>query len=187
MALCGVTGQASAQATDGDPKRWFVEGQLHSTFVSALLDLEPLQLSFGAAVRVARRRADLGWYLSLDTTWWATTELDESSEDVFDGEPQGIAALSLGIEHPYFHGRMRFMFDAGVSVMLRETTLDRRGRVGIVTSFRPVGIRIPLTSRRTLVIDPLSLSLLIPDTTGIPLLLIQFRTVFALEFGVVAP
>lgn len=185
--MVGLPGHASGQGTGDDPKRWFVEGQLHSTFVSALLDRQPLQLSFGAAVRVARRRASLGWYLSLDTTWWASTEFDESSDAVFDGEPQGIAALSLGIEHPYFHGRMRFMFEAGVSVMLRETTLDSRGRVGLVSSFRPVGIRIPLTRDRTLVVDPLSLSLLLPDTTGIPLLLIQFRTVLSLELGVGTP
>lgn len=180
----GVASAASAQPEEADEPRWYVDVQLHSTFLSALLDEQPLQMSYGVSSRVARRNSQVGWYLGLDTTWWPSLQLDTSSEEVFDGAAQGIVALFAGIEHPYFDERMRFLFDIGGSVMLRDTRLDDRGRLGIVTSFRPVGIRIPFGDRRALVIDPLSFTLLLPDLSGIPLLLFQFRTVVSVEFGV---
>lgn len=185
LIVVAVSSSASAQPEATDPPRWFVDVQIHSTFLSALLDEEPLQMSYGVSGRVVRRNSRVGWYLSLDTTWWPSLQLDtDSEEEVFDGAAQGIVALTAGIEHPYFGDRMRFLFDAGLSLMLRDTRLDDRGRVGTLASFRPVGIRVPFGDRRALVIDPLSFTLLLPDLTGIPLLLFQFRTVISVEFGV---
>ena len=164
-------------------KRWFVDGELHSTSISGILDAEPLQMSYGVSARAVRRKSALGCSVGLDTTWWGSPEVDDDDPYAdLEGTPQGIVALSLGVERLYFQGRMRFLWDAGASVLLRETDLESRGRVGVVTSFRPVGIR--LGRRSPVVIDPLSFSLLIPEVSGIPLVLIQFRTVFAVELGV---
>ncbi len=184
LIVLAVAAPTSARADEPDPHRWFVDVQVHSTFISALLDEEPVQMSYGVSGRVARRNSRVGWYLSLDNTWWPSLQLDTGSEEVFDGSLQGIIALTAGIEHPYFDERMRFLFDAGVSVMLRNTRLDDRGRVGTLVNFRPVGIRIPFPQRRALIIDPLSFTMLLPDLTGIPLLIFQFRTVVTVEFGV---
>lgn len=184
---------AEAQSTDAslaldeateaefEPSYW-VGAQVHAVFISALLDKEPLQLSAGFAVTGGVDFERAGLTLVLENTWFPEAELAVDSEDTFEGVAQGVLALLVGFDVHYASDRLRFELAVGPTLLLRNTLVDQAGTIGFGFESRPVGIRIPLPSSKTLVVDPLSFSMLIPDFSGIPLLLIQVRTTVTVEF-----
>ena len=69
--------------------------------------------------------------------------------------------------------------------MLYETALDDPGTTGLFFDIRPTGVRWPVGKGYVLVLDPLTFTVEAPALGGIPLVQIQYRTVFALEYGLV--
>lgn len=175
----------AAPVSQEEPRAsYWVGGQLHAVFVSALLDWEELQLSGGVGITggVHFRRA--GLTLAVENSWFPEPTLAEDSGETFVGEMQGLVAVLVGVDLRYASEHLRLRISAGPTMLLRSSLVDRAGTVGIAFEARPAGIRIPLRGARTLVVDPLSFSMAIPDFSGIPLLLLQFRTTLSIEFDV---
>lgn len=180
LLLMLQTGLAQADEPD---RSWWVAPQLHLTAVSAIVQGDALGLSAGVGASAGHRWGPTGLLLHLETTWWGEALLAEpGGEDVFTGVAQGALALGVGVERLYADRGMRFMLSAGPTLMLRNTLIDSAGTVGIWGEIRPAGIRVSLPAKRTMVIDVLSFALLLPDLSGIPLLLLQFRTTVSVEF-----
>lgn len=181
-----VESPSSPVSHDGEeseftPNYW-AGAQIHAVFLSALLDKEPLQLSAGFAVTGGIDFERAGLTLALENTWFPEAELAVDSEETFEGVAQGLLALLVGFDVHYASDRLRFQLAAGPTLLLRNTLVDQAGTIGFGIESRPVGIRIPLPRSKTLVVDPLSFSLFIPDFSGIPLLLVQVRTTVSIEF-----
>jgi hypothetical protein len=178
----GATSGATSGAEDEFRPSYWVGAQLHAHFLSALLDKEPLQLSAGFALTGGIEFERAGITLVLENTWFPEAELALDSDDTFEGVAQGVLALLVGFDVRYASDRLRFQLAAGPTLLLRNTLVDEAGTIGLGFESRPVGIRVPLPRFKTLVVDPLAFSMLIPDFSGIPLLLVQVRTTVTLEF-----
>jgi hypothetical protein len=173
---------ATSAAEDEFRPSYWVGAQLHAHFLSALLDKEPLQLGAGFALTGGIEFERAGLTLVLENTWFPEAELDVDAEETFEGVAQGVLALLVGFDVRYASDRLRFQLAAGPTLLLRNTLVDEAGTIGLGFESRPVGIRVPLPRFKTLVVDPLAFSMLIPDFSGIPLLLVQVRTTVTIEF-----
>lgn len=178
----GVSGAAASETEAEFQPSYWLGAQVHAVFLSALLDKEPLQLSAGFALTGGIEFERAGLTLVLENTWFPEAELAEDSEETFSAVTQGLLALLVGFDVHYAAERMRFQMAAGPTLLLRNTLVDSAGTIGFGVETRPMGIRVPLPQSKTLVVDPLSFSLMVPDLSGIPLLLVQVRTTVTIEF-----
>lgn len=175
--------QGSSASEARAKPHWWVAGEAFASFLSAAIDREKLILSGGYGALAGRRYDDLGLVFQLENVWWSEALLDEESDDVFRGVPQGALAVAIGIERIFANNRMRFMATAGPTVLLRNTLLDSAGTVGFWFDVRVAGIRLTTpASKVRVVVDPLSLTTLLPDLSGIPLVLFHFRSTVTVEF-----
>ncbi len=94
----------------------------------------------------------------------------------------GTLSVGLGGELRYADGFVRTSLAVGPSVLLFDTLLDRAERVGLFVDVRPVGLRWKVNDRFTLGLDPFHLVLLAPVLTQIPLVRVQYRLSFSVEF-----
>ena len=175
--------QGAPTPPEGSSDGWWVAGEVHSAFLSDIAVASADDFAFGLGVRGGQRPPGytFGWVLVLDNTWWVQPTLDAADEDdVFTGTMQGMLALGVGIEDLYFDRHMRLAFAIGPTLLLRDTALDDAGTMGYFADLRPAGIRFDAFGL-SWVLDPLSLMIALPDTSGIPLVLIHFNTVLAVE------
>jgi hypothetical protein len=168
------------------PPVW-VSGGLHSAFLSDLVDGSWQGLTFGVELKLGYRGSwvrGVGGFVQLDVAHWfgpeATT--DDASRP-FAAALQVALNVGVGVDVVYFGERMRGAFSVGPSVLLRDNSVGHAGAVGFFVDMRPAGVRVTLPRGATLVIDPLTLTMLMPDLGAIPLLQIEYRTVLAIEFG----
>jgi hypothetical protein len=88
--------------------------------------------------------------------------------------------LGLGLRLDQGGGRVRSSVAAGGSWLVVPTDVDNAPSVGLFVDVRPVGFVWPLGRGARIGVFPLSLTLVMPVVTGIPLISIQYRaTVFA--------
>lgn len=183
-ALAQADATAGAETGSERPVRWWGGGQLHSAFVSDAAVGRGDDFAFGVAASAGHRPGggSYGYALHFANTWWVEPQLGSSdSEDVFDSTLQGMIALGVGVEDLYFDRHMRLGVSIGPTLLLRDTKVDQAGTVGGFVDFRPVGIRFRAFGLAW-TIDPLSLMVAVPDTNGIPLVLVHYNTVLAAEF-----
>ena len=182
---CAETNEsAEVDLDEGREAYWWISGQLHSAILSDIVDRSSNDLTFGEAITVGRRwPSGMGGFLQLDVTSWNEAVLSEGIDDPFDKEYQTSVNLAIGVEKLWLNNRVRSSFAAGATMVMRRTRLDIPGTIGGWIDFRPVGLRFVLSSRIALAIDPLTLTVLLPVTSGIPLILIHFRTAVAIEFN----
>lgn len=167
---------------DRQGAEYWVGGQFHAFYLTAMFDREPIQLSMGLGANFGIRGPRAGLMVTLENTWFAVPEADDDPNEAFRGVAQGVVALLVGFEVLYAQDRLRFHMAAGPSVLLRNGAVDEAGTVGIAIDMRPVGIRVPIGGNRTVSIDPLGFTVLLADPSGIPNVRFQFRTTVSLEF-----
>ena len=95
----------------------------------------------------------------------------------------GAFNIGLGGEYLYFARRMRTALYIGPSVLLFDTGIDEAGTTGIYLDVRPTGIRWRLHDQVLVQFDPLTFTIVAPSLSGIPLVVIEYRTALAVEFS----
>ncbi len=199
-ALCPeLDGTAHAQTTqnaamvDEEPSAWWLSAQLHGAFLSDIVSGSDTDLALGAAVRVGYRWPELGFGLSLqvDNAWWGEPVIrglgddeEDDPEDVFESEIQSSLNFAVGIEMMFLNGHILSSLAFGPTILLRDATVDTPGTVGVWAELRTITLRIDATERLKVIIDPITFTLLLPDLSGIPLLLIHFRTMVGVEWRI---
>ena len=68
-------------------------------------------------------------------------------------------------------------------MVLKGTELDEPGNMGFFADIKPGGFRFLVGDAMRLTFDPISLAVVLPDASGIPLVDIQYRSSLSLEFG----
>ncbi|MGV3625632.1 MAG: hypothetical protein ACO1OB_32780 [Archangium sp.] len=135
-----------------------------------------LGISFGGALRGGIRNDRWGLFLHVENDVWGGTNYDA-------GLVPGVVNVGLGGEHRFANGLIRTAVAFGTSTLVFDTVLDKAGSTGLFLDVRPLGIRWQLGhSKFTFGIDPIGLTFMMPVLSGLPLVRIQFRTSFMLEF-----
>jgi hypothetical protein len=129
-------------------------------------------------VHAARRGQRFGLALQAEhCVWWGYWQAHHVSAHSFQA--------AVGGEAFFIGGRLVSALYAGISTLLFNTVLDDAGTTGLFFDIRPLGYRFPLrTSRWTVILHPLQLTLLAPVMTGLPLLQVQYRTSLELEYRI---
>ena len=89
--------------------------------------------------------------------------------------------LGAGVEGLFMDRRVRASLSLGASVLARDNPIDRAGHVGPYFDLRPGGYRLRLGGGLYLLLEPLTLHLIVPVLEGIPLAVVQYRSVLTLE------
>lgn len=135
-----------------------------------------LGISFGGALRGGIRNDRWGLFLHVENDVWGGTNYDA-------GLVPGVVNVGLGGEHRFANGLIRTAVAFGTSTLVFDTVLDKAGSTGLFLDVRPLGIRWQIgKSNFTFGIDPIGLTFMMPVLSGLPLVRIQFRTSFMLEF-----
>lgn len=122
--------------------------------------------------------------IRVDGQWTFLLELDWNPWLSLEGPAVRSGALNIGVgvEHIYQDGLLRSALFIGTSTLLYETALDQPGATGAFIDIVPISVRIPLERDVvTLRLDPVSMHLLAPVLSGIPLIRYEFRHVLSLE------
>lgn len=94
----------------------------------------------------------------------------------------GVLNIGVGVEHLYAGGLLRSAFFVGTSTLLYDTALDSPGTTGLFIDLVPLSVRLPIVANHlTLRVDPVSVHLIAPVLSGIPLIRYEYRHVISLE------
>jgi hypothetical protein len=173
-------GAARAEPVDGgaqvapDPRAqpWYVSGQLGAILLG--------RSSAGSGWRVGRAVAA---GLAAGRRWGALDTFVVGSRPDGSHDLSLTVNLGLGGGASYAGGFLRTTLAGGVSWLAVPTDVDRAGSAGIFVGVYPVGYRWPLSRTWVLGVQPLSLTVVMPVLTGIPLIEIEFRTSLAMEYA----
>ena len=100
---------------------------------------------------------------------------------------QGAFNIGIGGEYLYFGRRMRSGINVGPSILLFDTGIDPAGTTGLFLDVRPAGLRWRLHDNVLIQFDPLTFTVVAPALSGIPLVVIEYRTALAFEFSLITP
>jgi hypothetical protein len=102
---------------------------------------------------------------------------------VLGGKRQIAMATNIGFGGEYLAagGLLRTSLAFGPSILTIPTSVDSGASVGFFVDLRPLGLRFDLGAGWLFGVDPLSLTLLMPELSGIPLVELEFRTSAYLE------
>ena len=155
---------------------WFVAVDGSISLFSDSTERSVLGNAFGYGVDVGGRWGIWGGYVHVEHNLWISNEL---STQVTNG------ALNIGVggEYHWHEGRGRTSLAAGPSVLLFDTLLADAGETGFFLDLRPTGLRFDVGDDLTITTDPLTFTVVAPVLSGIPLVVIQYRSVITLEFG----
>ena len=105
--------------------------------------------------------------------------MPQSSQDRFRA---GALSLAVGGEYRFLSGRVRSALALGVSRLLFETALDEPGSMGLFAELSPLGLRWPVARNVVVRLDPVSMAVVAPALSGIPLILLEYRHTAAIEW-----
>lgn len=157
--------------------RWSIAPDLAVTpYSDAGAETADVLRGLALGVHGTRRWARWGLGLGLEATSWKNTDA-RGNDDVF-------VALHAGLEGEVLSagGRVRTRVGGGLAVLLEGTTLDSAGATGFYLDLRPAGVRWSL-AELIVGLDPVTLSVTVPDAGGIPLVDVQYRFCLYAEFG----
>lgn len=146
----------------------------HGTFFNTGSGVPLIGFNFGWAVRGGARFGAWGAFVHAEQSLWQGTEYAAHVVP-------GTFNAALGAEHRFARGLVRSSLALGVSVLLFDTPIDRRGTAGLFVDVRPLGLRWQLDRNFGIGVDPISLAIAAPVLSGIPLVRVQFRTTLVLE------
>ena len=121
-----------------------------------------------------------GWgrwraFVQAESTFWNEKFGDEE-------EIKGALNVGVGGEVLYGGGFVRTSLSAGPSILLFASDVDEGGEVGMFVDVRPAGLRWALGEGFGIGLDPISLALVMPVLSGIPLVELQYRTTVVGEY-----
>jgi hypothetical protein len=165
-------------ATPGIPKNeWVIAPELSISNVSESPDERSFVRSIAPAVRSGYRWGKWGVGGVVEANFFR-------QKNLADGDDH-FAALLVGVDGEVLaaNGWIRSRVGGGLAVVLSGTELDEPGKTGFYADIKPGGIRFVVGDAMRLTFDPLSMAILVPDASGIPLVDIQYRSTLSLEFG----
>ncbi len=123
------------------------------------------------------RFLSFGFYVQIEYNSW---------EDIYDEDNiiQNAFNFGMGGEFIYFKQRARSSLSLGGAIKLNDNALQESGNIGIYFDIRPVGILFHISDFINIVFDPLSLNIEAPVLKGVPLIVIEFRTIIGVEFKI---
>lgn len=175
-ALPGAHELSPAPPPEGaSPAHTWGSIEVHGSFLSDVADRSQIQNTFGYGLQVGHRWRRWGVFIRAEQNLWLASELSRDLE-------MGAANVGAGVDVVYYEGRMRSALSVGASVLLFETAFDEAGRTGFFVDLRPTGFRWPVGRNATIEWDPLTFTLVAPVLSGIPLLMLEYRTALSVEF-----
>jgi hypothetical protein len=157
-----------------DTQGWFVGVDGSLSLFSDSTERSVLGNSFGYGANVGRRWGIWGAYLHLEHNLWISNELQREVTT-------GAFNAGIGGEYHWHEGRGRTTLAAGPSILLFDTLLDDAGETGFFLELRPTGLRF-YVGDLVITTDPITFTVVAPVLSGIPLVILQYRTVITVEF-----
>jgi hypothetical protein len=169
-----------AQVTP-DPRAqpWYLSGQLGTILLgrSSAGSGWRVGRAVAAGLAAGRRWGAFDTFVVGEANGWTSSRPDGSHDLAL------AVNLGLGAGASYAGGFLRTSLAGGVSWLAVPTDVDSAGSAGVFVGLYPVGYRWPLSRSWVLGVQPLSLTVVMPVLTGIPLIEIQFRTSLAVEYA----
>lgn len=178
LLIGSLLGSLAACATPGiPPTDVVISPELSSSTVSEGPDDRSVARALALGARGGYRWGAWGVGGSAELNLFRQRELDGSDDQ--------LAAVLIGVDGEVLsaNGYVRSRVGGGLAVLLEGTSLDEPGLTGFYVDLRPGGFRVLLREGLRLTFDPLSLAILVPDASGIPLVDIQYRANLAVEFS----
>lgn len=174
-ALAGLL--AGCAAPRIPPNEWVVAPELSLSNVSESPDQQSVARAMAAGVHSGYRWGKWGLGGVMEFNFFRQRNLVDEHDQ--------FAALLLGVDGEVLAagGWMRSRLSGGLAVVLKGTELDEPGRTGFFLDIKPGGFRFVVGDATRLTFDPLTMAVLIPDASGIPLVDVQYRSSVSLEFG----
>lgn len=167
--------QTEPGSARGDDGVQFI-AQLGSTvsILGELISRDGMPGSFAYNLKVGLRKKRWDFFVQAEHGFWRD---DEGVDDL------SIQTMNVGIGAGllYFDRHMRASLAAGASILLTPSQLDDPGSVGAFVDLRPAGFRWPLGERAVVELHPLTFAIVMPTTSGIPLLYFTYRTALLIE------
>jgi hypothetical protein len=154
---------------------WYVGIEIHASFLSDIRGMSNVLPTFGYGVRVGHRWDDMAGFVQIEQNLWRQTESAGRNLSL------GALNIALGFDGIYAGGKVHTSVAAGASILLDSTPLDEAGNVGLFFELRPIGLRWRAEDNIGFNIDPVTLAIVAPVLTGIPLIHIQYRTTLGME------
>ncbi|MGK0360204.1 MAG: hypothetical protein ACI9U2_002517 [Bradymonadia bacterium] len=152
---------------------WWIQPSLMGTIYDPRRDLVIARWSPGLAV--GRRFSRWGLQGQI--------EFDETLDFTLDTKVLNVLNLGVGGEYLSFLGHVRSSLTLGVSVLLSDTIIDDAGEVGWYIDVRPGALRWSVSKQWTFEFTPISLDIIVPVPTGIPLVIYAYGTVVSIEWA----
>jgi len=172
--------ETGAQVTpDPRGRPWYLSGQLGAILLGRSSTGSGWRVGRAVAAGLAggRRWGAFDAFVVGEANGWTGSRPDGSSDLAL------TVNLGLGAGVSYAGGFLRTSLAGGVSWLAVPTDVDRAGSAGVFVNLSPVGYRWPLSRSWVLSVQPLSLTVVMPVLTGIPLVEIEFRTSLAMEYA----
>lgn len=159
------------------PSEWVVAPELSVTNVSESPGTRDYIRAVAPAARAGHRWGKWGVGGSIEANFFKQEDLTGSDDQ--------YAALLIGVDGEVLaaNGWVRSRVGGGLAVLLKGTELDEPGNTGFYLDIKPGGFRFEVADAMRLTFDVLSMTVLLPDASGIPLVDVQFRSSLSLEFG----
>jgi len=136
----------------------------------------------GFAVQLGlRRRLSTNWTVGLDGEWNSWISLYGPS-NVRAGVANGYATAILRFPLAYENFNLRTTLNAGVSYLLIDLYGAPKGSIGPYVAFYPLGLEWKFSRQFLIIVNPIGISVPIPQTRGVPLAYWQYR--FGLSVGI---
>ena len=132
--------------------------------------------SFALGLRGGKRWGRWGGFAQIEPAYWRVSKPD-GTEDI-----QGALNLGIGGEVLSAQGLIRTALSFGPSFLVKGGDIDQPGSRGFYFEIRPAGLRWALASHFIIGLDPIILSMMVPVLEGIPLIELEYRTVFIGEY-----
>jgi len=124
-----------------------------------------------------------GGYRASSYGFFGAIQLDESFDFTLDIERLDLLNIGAGFEYLSFLGHVRTSILLGTSILVSDTFIDEAGTAGWFIEMRPGALRWAINDSFTFEFSPIALDVVAPVTSGIPLVIYSYTTVFAVEWS----
>ncbi|MFN3198509.1 MAG: hypothetical protein ACE366_08845 [Bradymonadia bacterium] len=173
LALWGVAGCAAPRVPE---REWILQPEIGASLISAEAGDSTSLRAFGAGGKVLHHWGRFGLGVGAEYNVFDTRTLDD--------KPDAVSTALLGADVSVLsaEGRIRSSTNVGFAWLVQGTELDEPGALGFFWEVRAVTYRFKVADDLALSFSPLSGLLIVPEPSGIPLVDIQYRVNFAVEF-----
>jgi hypothetical protein len=115
--------------------------------------------------------------------FFGAVQLDQSFDFTLDIERLDVVNIGAGFEYLSFLGHVRTSLMTGTSILASDTLIDKAGETGWFFELRPGALRWAINKDFTFEFSPIALDIIAPITSGIPLVVYSYSTIFAVEWS----